>query len=130
MPLGGTLQIKSDTGKASEFTIRLPFTLAVTQAVFVKIGDTIFVHGGLSARYAAIPIDEINRRTAAALMALTDTPDSILNDQFGPLWYPDTPDATKEKQRATLAKRFGPAVGMHQRQDGHGAGVGLGTDCE
>ena len=29
-----------------------------------------------------------------------------LHKQFGPLWYADTPDATKEKQRATLAKRF------------------------
>ena len=29
-----------------------------------------------------------------------------LHKQFSPLWYPDTPDATKEKQRATLAKRF------------------------
>jgi glutathione S-transferase len=29
-----------------------------------------------------------------------------VHKQFGPLWYPDTPDATKEKQRAMLAKRF------------------------
>jgi glutathione S-transferase len=29
-----------------------------------------------------------------------------IHKQFGPLWYPDTPDATREKQRATLAKRF------------------------
>src|SRR4249920_2173912 len=40
--LGGTLQIKSEAGKGSEFIIRLPFTLAVTQAVFVKIGETSF----------------------------------------------------------------------------------------
>jgi glutathione S-transferase len=30
-----------------------------------------------------------------------------VHKQFGPLWYPDTPEATKDKQRATLAKRFG-----------------------
>ena len=29
-----------------------------------------------------------------------------IHKQFGPLWYPDTPDATSDKQRATLAKRF------------------------
>ena len=29
-----------------------------------------------------------------------------LHKQFGPLWYPDTPEATKEKQRSILAKRF------------------------
>ena len=40
--LGGTLQITSVEGKESEFVIRLPFTLAVTQAVFVKIGETNF----------------------------------------------------------------------------------------
>ncbi|PKM16135.1 MAG: hybrid sensor histidine kinase/response regulator, partial [Gammaproteobacteria bacterium HGW-Gammaproteobacteria-2] len=40
--LGGTLGIRSRAGKGTEFLIRLPFTLAVTQAVFVKIGETNF----------------------------------------------------------------------------------------
>ena len=31
---------------------------------------------------------------------------SELHKQFNPLWYPDTPDATKETQRARLARRF------------------------
>ncbi|MFO1314711.1 MAG: glutathione transferase GstA [Burkholderiales bacterium] len=29
-----------------------------------------------------------------------------LHKQFGPLWHPTTPDATKQAQRALLAKRF------------------------
>ena len=40
--LGGSLHIESSEGQGSEFVIRLPFTLAVTQAVFVKIGETTF----------------------------------------------------------------------------------------
>jgi chemosensory pili system protein ChpA (sensor histidine kinase/response regulator) len=40
--LGGSLFIESTRGKGTEFVIRLPFTLAVTQAVFVKLGETSF----------------------------------------------------------------------------------------
>lgn len=40
--LGGTLDIRSVPGKGVTFTLRLPQTLAVTQAVFVRIGETTF----------------------------------------------------------------------------------------
>ncbi|MBS0194674.1 MAG: Hpt domain-containing protein [Proteobacteria bacterium] len=40
--LGGSLQLESESGKGTVFTIRLPFTLAVTQAAIVKIGETSF----------------------------------------------------------------------------------------
>ncbi len=40
--LGGSLDISSIPGEGTMFTLRLPQTLAVTQAVFVKIGDTQF----------------------------------------------------------------------------------------
>ena len=38
--LGGSLDISSRPGEGTIFTLRLPQTLAVTQAVFVKIGET------------------------------------------------------------------------------------------
>ncbi|MBD7987882.1 Hpt domain-containing protein [Luteimonas sp. Sa2BVA3] len=40
--LGGALDISSQRGKGTTFTMRLPQTLAVTQAVFVRIGETSF----------------------------------------------------------------------------------------
>ncbi|MDF3982051.1 Hpt domain-containing protein [Luteibacter sp. PPL554] len=49
--LGGTLGIESVRGEGTTFVMRLPFTLAVTQALIVRIGETSFaipmtsVHG-------------------------------------------------------------------------------------
>ncbi|HXE65986.1 MAG TPA: Hpt domain-containing protein [Rhodanobacteraceae bacterium] len=40
--LGGSLVIESEHGKGTTFNIRLPFTLAVTQAITVRAGETTF----------------------------------------------------------------------------------------
>ncbi|MGO1893357.1 MAG: response regulator, partial [Luteimonas sp.] len=40
--LGGTLETATRQGEGTTFTLRLPQTLAVTQAVFVQIGETSF----------------------------------------------------------------------------------------
>lgn len=51
------------------------------------IADSLFVHGGISEKYAGFTVAEINRMTAEALKARNLEPDSILNDPMGPLWY-------------------------------------------
>ena len=53
----------------------------------VKIGDSLFVHGGISAAYAQYSPEQINRRVADALKARDEAPTSIINDPAGPLWY-------------------------------------------
>ena len=40
--LGGSLRISSVTGQGTNFTIRLPFTLAITQALIVRTGDEVY----------------------------------------------------------------------------------------
>lgn len=52
-----------------------------------EIGDTLFVHGGLSIEYSKLSLGEINRKTVVALAAADDSDKSILNDPLGPLWY-------------------------------------------
>ncbi len=60
---------------------------ATRNPAVAKIGDTLFVHGGLSAEYAKVPMNELNRRVAAAMAAADESPTSVLTDPLGPLWY-------------------------------------------
>lgn len=60
---------------------------ATSNPAVVKIDGTLFVHGGLSAEYAKLSLDEINRRVAAAMAKADDGPSTILYDPLGPLWY-------------------------------------------
>ena len=54
--------------------------------VVAKVGDTVFVHGGVSARWAAVGIDSINKQARAALDVNPRAP--VLGSE-GPLWLRD-----------------------------------------
>lgn len=60
---------------------------AAANPAVVKLGDTLFVHGGLSSAFANLTVEEINRKVAAALKAQDQAPTSIINHPQGPLWY-------------------------------------------
>lgn len=53
----------------------------------VKLGDTLFVHGGLSVETAAHPLAQVNDEVTAELAKGESNADSILTDPLGPLWY-------------------------------------------
>ncbi|HLG53276.1 MAG TPA: Hpt domain-containing protein [Steroidobacteraceae bacterium] len=40
--LGGSLYTETEPGKSTRFTVRLPFTLAISQALVVRVGDELF----------------------------------------------------------------------------------------
>jgi len=59
----------------------------VTNQAVLQLGDTIFVHGGLSAAHDRRPIDDLNKAVKQALLEQNRTPDAIINNAKGPLWY-------------------------------------------
>ncbi len=64
--LGGTLVIDSIPGTGTTFTIRLPFTLAVTQAILVKLGESIYAVPMSSVQgVVRIGLDDYTRRVTS-----------------------------------------------------------------
>jgi hypothetical protein len=60
---------------------------AKKNAVAVKLNDTIFLHGGISAKYCKLSLRSITEQAIAALEINDPTVETIINDSLGPLWY-------------------------------------------
>ncbi|MFK8052242.1 MAG: Hpt domain-containing protein [Woeseiaceae bacterium] len=70
--LGGSLHISSLPGQGTNFTIRLPFTLAITQALVVRAGDEVF----------ALPlptVEGVTRLPRATVDQLLAAPDQMFD---------------------------------------------------
>lgn len=81
MPLGKIEYISAwkPSGELGKWTLSNP--------AVAKLGNSLFVHGGISSTYAGHSIDDINQGIAAALRAQDATPTAIVNHPQGPLWY-------------------------------------------
>jgi hypothetical protein len=97
----------SPTGELGKWATRNP--------AIVKIGDILFVHGGLSAEAVKVPMNELNRRVQVAMASGDNSPSTILFDPLGPLWYrglvAKDPDAEGARRAAPPAI---PALSQEQ----------------
>jgi chemosensory pili system protein ChpA (sensor histidine kinase/response regulator) len=77
--LGGSLSIESEEGQGSTFVLRLPFTLAVTQAILVRIGEATFAIPMTSVQGVA----RVNPDDLAALLAEDEPSFRYGNEDYG-----------------------------------------------
>jgi hypothetical protein len=57
------------------------------QNAMIKINDAIFLHGGISLRYSALSIREINEKVRQELNDFKKLAGGMVTDEEGPLWY-------------------------------------------
>jgi hypothetical protein len=55
--------------------------------VAVVVGDSLFVHGGISVKYDVDSLAQLNDMVHSALSTASTDDDAILQDEVGPLWY-------------------------------------------
>ncbi|TAM94887.1 MAG: hybrid sensor histidine kinase/response regulator, partial [Rhodanobacteraceae bacterium] len=76
--LGGSLAIESERGHGTTFNIRLPFTLAVTQAITVRAGETTFAIPMTSVQ----AVSRIRRQEMAERLASGDRAVAYVGEEY------------------------------------------------
>ena len=55
--------------------------------VAIKVNETIYLHGGISAKYCKLSLQSLTEQVQAAMESFDPAVDSIVTDSLGPLWY-------------------------------------------
>ncbi|TNE60301.1 MAG: protein-tyrosine-phosphatase [Alphaproteobacteria bacterium] len=74
----------------------------IEQKGVIKLGNLLFVHGGISPKYARSSIKEINDLVSKDLKAGQDVPATITNEADGPMWYRGMAQHSQEQEAANV----------------------------
>ena len=86
--------------------------------VIIRINDVIFLHGGISPKYAATTIREFNDRVRAEFADFKKLENGMARAPDGPLWYRGLAMAP-ESELAAHVDRVLAAHGAHHMVNGH-----------
>jgi hypothetical protein len=77
----------AEAGRASAFHPGGRYaTLLAERPLFAKVGDTVFVHGGILPKHLRYGLDRMNDEVDAWLLGRRDAPPGPLIAEDGPLW--------------------------------------------
>lgn len=84
--------------------------ILVERNAAVKINDTLFVHAGISPKFADLSLRELNERVRSELKDLSLLKGGIVMDEEGPLWYrgmATEPEENLASHVNTVLEKFG-----------------------
>ncbi len=84
----------------------------------IQVNDTVFVHGGISPKYADMPFEQINNRIRDELNDFSMLKGGLIQDTEGPLWYRKLA-AGEEADLAEHVQRFLDLHGARRMVIGH-----------
>ena len=111
--LGGTMAVDTEVGQGTTFTIRLPLTLSITQALMIRMGDSLYaVPINTVANIIEVPVEKLKEAEMGgrSLLNFEDKvyPFMHLGDQLGI----SMPDVKGKKVPVLLVKAGSREVAM------------------
>lgn len=102
VPRGVPLE-PAQRSRAAAFAPGGPYaTMIAERPVVARVGDSIFVHGGVLPKHVKYGLDRINEETKAWLLGKTSEPPKIVTAEDGPLWTRMYSAAAGREECATL----------------------------
>jgi hypothetical protein len=90
-------------GRAAAFAPGGPYAAMIAKRpIIYRVGDTMFVHGGILPKHVTFGIDRINDETRAWLLGEQSTPPRPVTAEDGPLWTRMYSAAPGREECATL----------------------------